>query len=86
MFLREKAEKSYLKVIRTILERGQKNGEFRTFAMKPMATTLMHANNGALDDWAADPKVSLTEYAGELVTIFDLATRKQAAAGAVRRS
>ena len=86
LYLREKAEKSYLKVIRTILERGQKNGEFRTFAMKPMATTLMHANNGALDDWAADPKVSLTEYAGELVTIFDLATRKQAAAGAVRRS
>ena len=86
LYLREKAEKSYLKVIRTILERGQKNGEFRAFAMKPMATTLMHANNGALDDWAADPKVSLTEYAGELVTIFDLATRKQAAAGAVRRS
>ena len=86
LYLREKAEKSYLKVIRTSLERGQKNGEFRAFAMKPMATTLMHANNGALDDWAADPKVSLTEYAGELVTIFDLATRKQAAAGAVRRS
>jgi AcrR family transcriptional regulator len=85
-YLREEAEKGYLKVIGAILEQGQKNGEFRSFAVKPMANTLMHASNGALGEWATDATVSLSDYARELVTIFDLATQKPPPRRAARRS
>ncbi len=74
--LREQAEATYLQTVGAILTQGQANGEFRKFALVPMATTLMHAINGALDQWVTNPKTSLAEYARELVTIFDLATRK----------
>lgn len=76
-YLRNEAEKANLRNLGALLEAGQKNGEFRSFAVKPMAATLMHAINGALGQWAADPNVSLSEYAQEIVTIFDLATQKQ---------
>jgi hypothetical protein len=59
-----------------MLEKGQAEGDFRAFAVKPMATTLMHAINGALESWVKDPSLSLSDYSRELVTIFDLATRK----------
>lgn len=75
-YLREDAEVTYLEFARKLLEKGQKTGEFRAFAVKPMAMTLMHAINGALSAWVADPKLSLSDYALELVAIFDLATRK----------
>jgi len=76
LYLRERSESAYLKSVISILKNGQAGGEFRSFAVLPMATTLMHAINGALAQWAANPKLSLAEYAEELVTIFDLATRK----------
>jgi AcrR family transcriptional regulator len=82
LYLREEAEKINLQVLGGMLENGQKRGEFRAFAVKPMAATLMHAINGALEQWVVDPRLSLAEYAQELVTIFDLATRKQPEAGA----
>lgn len=78
LYLRERSEAAYLKSVTSILKKGQAEGEFRSFAIVPMATTLMHAINGALAQWAANPKLSLAEYAEELVTIFDLATRKRA--------
>jgi AcrR family transcriptional regulator len=77
LYLRDEAEKANLRNLGAMLEEGQKSGEFRAFALMPMAATLMHAINGALDQWAADPNLSLSEYARELTTIFDLATRKQ---------
>jgi AcrR family transcriptional regulator len=83
-YLREDAEATYLDFARKLLEKGQRTGEFRAFAVKPMAATLMHAINGALAGWVADPKLSLADYAAELVTIFDLATRKQASSPARR--
>ncbi len=76
LYLRERSEAAYLKSVISILKKGQADGDFRPFAIMPMATTLMHAINGALAQWAANPKLSLAEYAAELVTIFDLATRK----------
>lgn len=85
LYLHDAAERANLQMLGTMLEEGQKNGEFRAFAVKPMAATLMHAINGALGQWAADPTLSLSDYAAELVTIFDLATRKPAR-GAARRS
>lgn len=77
LYLHEEAEKTNLQVLSNMLEQGKKSGEFRDFAVLPMAATLMHSINGALGQWAADPKLSLSDYARELVTIFDLATRKQ---------
>ncbi len=85
LYLRERSEAAYLKSVIAILKKGQADGEFRTFAIMPMATTLMHAINGALAQWVANPRLSLAEYAAELATIFDLATRKQRA-GAARGS
>lgn len=76
-YLREEAEKTNLQTLGAMLEQGQKNGEFRSFAIRPMAATLMHAINGALSQWATDPSLPLSEYAGEIAVIFDLATRKQ---------
>jgi len=78
LYLLEAAEKNNLELLGKMLEQGKKSGEFRDFAVLPMAVTLMHSINGALGQWAADPKLSLGDYARELVTIFDLATRKQA--------
>lgn len=86
LYLRAEAEKANLALLGGLLEQGQKNGEFRAFAVKPMAVTVMQAVNGALEQWAADPRVSLSEYAGELTTLFDLATRRQPPARALRRS
>jgi TetR/AcrR family transcriptional regulator, fatty acid metabolism regulator protein len=76
-YLRDEAEKTNLQTLGAILQAGQKSGEFRSFALRPMAATLMHAINGALGQWVADANISLTEYAREIITIFDLATRKQ---------
>jgi AcrR family transcriptional regulator len=78
LYLHEAAEKENLATLGRMLEQGQKSGEFRNFAVLPMAATLMHSINGALGQWAANPKLSLADYARELVTIFDLATRRQA--------
>lgn len=85
LYLLEDAERRNLETLGKILERGQKSGEFRTFAVRPMTVTLMHAINGALGQWAADSKLSLTDYARELVTIFELATRKERNAPKRRR-
>ena len=86
LYLHEEAEKANLRTLGAMLEQGQKEGEFRAFAMRPMAVTLMHAINGALGEWAADPSVSLSEYAQEIVTIFDLATQKRPAVPPSRRA
>ena len=79
LYLHNEAEKANLETLGKMLEEGQKAGEFRTFAIKPMASMLMHSINGALGQGASDPKLSLRDYARELVTILDLATRKESA-------
>lgn len=77
LYLRDEAQAANLRMLGGWLEEGQRSGEFRAFAVPAMAATLMHAINGALGQWAEDPKVSLAAYANELATIFELATRKQ---------
>ena len=77
LYHHDEAEKSNLAMLGKMLEEGKRSGEFRDFAVLPMAATLMHSINGALGQGAANPKLSLTDYARELVTIFDLATRQQ---------
>src|SRR5690606_28713075 len=69
LYLRDQAEKSFLESIGSILERGQKNGEFRAFEVMPMAATIMHAINGALAQWATDPNLDLSVYEKELTTL-----------------
>ncbi|WP_283135814.1 TetR/AcrR family transcriptional regulator [Rhizohabitans arisaemae] len=59
-----------------ILRQGQRDGEFRGFAPRPIAVTVFQAITGALDEWARDPRIDLAAYAAELVTAFDLATRR----------
>ena len=84
--LRAKAERAARTAISSILEQGQSSGEFRAFALRPMAATILNAINGALSEWVADPSLSLSEYAAELVTTFELATRKQSRASTSRVS
>ena len=86
LYLLEEAERTNLKTLGAMLELGQRNGEFRDFAVRPMAATLMHAINGALGQWASDPNISLRDYAAEIVTIFDLATQRRSPVRAARAS
>ena len=76
LYLKEEAEKTSINVLGKILEAGQQSGEFRPFPIRPMAVTIHCAINGALNEWVMDPKMSLAAYAEELITLFDLATRK----------
>jgi TetR/AcrR family fatty acid metabolism transcriptional regulator len=61
-----------------ILRRGQRCGEFRDFPPHLMAVTIRQGIDGVCGQLIADPKLDLAAYAKELVTIFDLATRKRA--------
>lgn len=76
-YLRTNAERDARAAISSILEEGQSRGDFRAFALRPMAATILNAINGALSEWVSDPSLSLHEYTAELVTTFHLATRKQ---------
>ena len=55
---------------------GQERGEFREFPTRVMATTLRSTIDGLAQVLTADPNLDLKAYAKELVTVFDLATRK----------
>jgi AcrR family transcriptional regulator len=78
LYLKEEAETTSVEVLGKILEAGQQSGAFRPFPIRPMAVTIHCAINGALEEWVIDPTMSLAAYAEELVTIFELATRKNA--------
>jgi AcrR family transcriptional regulator len=60
---------------RTILEWGQRDGEFRTFAVNVMVETIIEALDAIPPQLAADPNLDLNAYARELVELFDRATR-----------
>ena len=55
---------------------GQEQGEFRDFSTRLMATTIRSAIDGVVFQLEANSKLDLKAYANELVTLFDLATRK----------
>jgi len=55
---------------------GQQRGEFREFSTRAMAVTIRSVIDAIPALLARDPKMDLESYAKELVTLFDLATRK----------
>ena len=59
-----------------IMRAGQSAGEFREFDPTVLAITVTQAIDGALNHWAKSPGTDLAAYGEELVTLFDLATRK----------
>jgi len=63
------------KGIASILEWGQRSGEFRSFAVPVMTVTLIEAIDAIPPAIAADPDLALGEYAHELAELFDRATR-----------
>jgi TetR/AcrR family fatty acid metabolism transcriptional regulator len=60
---------------RSILEWGQRDGEFRPFSVSVMAETIIEALDAIPPQFAADPSLDLGVYASELVELFDRATR-----------
>lgn len=70
------AEGLGLGMLRQILTRGQRAGEFRDFDPQVLAVTVNHALDGALGRWVTEPSLDLGAYAAELRTLFDLATRR----------
>lgn len=60
-----------------ILRQGQESGDFRDFDVAHMTTAIQGAvRNGPLLDQAINPNFDMDGYAEELVTLFDLATRR----------
>ena len=62
--------------VEEILRRGQQSGEFRTFDTRVMAVLIQRAVDGLPFLLATYPDVDVEAYAREVVTIFDLATRR----------
>lgn len=62
--------------IEELLRSGQETGEFRDFPTRPMAVAISQAIDGVLLQLISDPGLDLDVFARELVTIFDLATRR----------
>ena len=60
--------------LENLLRHGQRKGEFREFSTRVMANTIRNALDAAI--MTDDPGFDLKNYAKELVTLFDLATRK----------
>jgi AcrR family transcriptional regulator len=58
-----------------VLRAGQQTGEFRAFAPEVLAATVRGALTELTCRAAADPATDLDRYAGELIDLFDLATR-----------
>lgn len=56
---------------------GQETGELREFDPLVMAQTLRSAIDGMVGQYLANPNLDLDAYGAELVTMFELATRKQ---------
>lgn len=65
-----------LRELEMLLRYGQERGEFREFSTRVMAVTIRNAIDGLLPRLAVSPKLDLKLYADELVTLFDMATRK----------
>lgn len=62
--------------IQDILRRGQASGEFRAFDTFVMAATIQRSLDRLPFQLRTKPDLDLPAYADELVTLFDLATRR----------
>lgn len=72
----ESAEREAVAPLEQILRWGHDNGEFRDFNVRVMATSIQRCVEGPTFLLAREPGLDLDAYADELVTLFDLATRK----------
>ena len=74
------ANEQILAPIIQLLHQGQQDGSFRTlnaFSAKVLATTIRNAIDGVGLQLALDSDLDLESYTKELITLFDLATRKE---------
>jgi hypothetical protein len=69
-------EQTVLREVENILRHGQDRGEFRQFDTQVMAVTIQRAVDGVPFLLEIHPDADLGSYARELVTLFDLATRR----------
>jgi AcrR family transcriptional regulator len=70
------SERQALAPVEDILRAGQRAGEFREFDTFVMASTIQRALDGLPFLLRTAPDLDLGAYAEELVTLFDLATRR----------
>jgi AcrR family transcriptional regulator len=63
---------------RSILEWGQRTGEFRAFDVRVMAVTIIEALDVIPPQIAAEPDLDLAAYSRSLVELFERATRSDA--------
>jgi TetR/AcrR family transcriptional regulator, fatty acid metabolism regulator protein len=69
---------SYRSYLVKILEEGQREGAFRDFTQVTLAATVQAAIDGVMLQWIFDESsVDLRECAAELISMFDLATRRR---------
>jgi AcrR family transcriptional regulator len=69
-------EQAAVSPIEAILRQGQDDGEFRDFDPKVMATVVQRSVDGLPFLMASVPDLDVDAYAREIVTLFDLATRR----------
>lgn len=60
----------------SLLRQGQESGEFRPFAIRPMAIIIRSAIDAASGQLVLDPKFDVKTYAAELTATLELATRR----------
>jgi AcrR family transcriptional regulator len=70
-------EQQVLSPIEQLLTDGQRNGDFRDFDVRVMATAIQRAVDGLPLLLQAHPDVDPSAYGEELATLFDLATRME---------
>ncbi len=70
-------ERAVLSPIEQILIDGQRSGDFRAFDTSVLATLVQRAVDGLPFALAADPGLDVQAYGAEVVTVFELATRRE---------
>lgn len=73
----EDSERDVVSPLEEILRWGQQTGEFRDFNLRVMATSIQRSVEGPNFVLVGEAGLSLDDYAAELVTLFDLATRTE---------
>lgn len=72
------ADRAVVSPVEEILRRGQQAGEFREFDPKVIATLIQRAVDGLPFLLEAEPGLDIAGYADEVVTLFELGTRRPA--------
>lgn len=71
-------EQAVVSPVEGILRRGQASGEFREFDVRVMAAVIQRSIDGLPLLLASLPDLDVDAYGREVVTLFDLATRRAA--------